>query len=175
MTMTRRVPVQLQGLVFGLLLAVAQSWLVAGASLVLSLIVTPMATAGLLTARFTPLLIYWMGFAAWSAWLGLWLAAQSIWLPTAFIATSSVGVASWRAVANRQDGWCASAAGIWTASAVSPAALIIEDPAVLRVVEIARCIASVRGGDLSVLGCYQRTAADCDLQLWNNTPIVGEE
>jgi ABC-type Mn2+/Zn2+ transport system permease subunit len=60
--------------------------------LVLSLIVTPMATAGLLTARFTPLLVYWMGFAVWSAWLGLWLAGQSIWLPTAFIATTSVAL-----------------------------------------------------------------------------------
>jgi hypothetical protein len=93
-TLTHRVPWWLQGLVFVLLLglAVAQSWLVAGASLVLSLIVTPMATAGLLTARFPPLLVYWMGFAAWSAWLGLWLAAQSIWLPTAFIAMSSLAL-----------------------------------------------------------------------------------
>lgn len=93
-TLTHRVPVQLQGLVLVLLLAlaVAQSWLVAVVVLVLSLIVTPMATAGLLTVRFTPLLVYWMGFAAWSAWLGLWLAAQSIWLPTAFIATTSVAL-----------------------------------------------------------------------------------
>ena len=93
-TLTHRVPVQLQGLVLVLLLAlaVAQSWLVAVVLLVLSLIVTPMATAGLLTVRFTPLLVYWMGFAAWSAWLGLWLAAQSIWLPTAFIATTSVAL-----------------------------------------------------------------------------------
>jgi Heavy metal associated domain 2/ABC 3 transport family len=93
-TLTHRVPVQLQGLVLVLLLAlaVAQSWLVAVVLLVLSLIVTPMATAGLLTVRFTPLLVYWMGFAAWSAWLGLWLAAQSLWLPTAFIATSSMAL-----------------------------------------------------------------------------------
>jgi hypothetical protein len=93
-TLTHRAPWRLQGLVFVLLLAlaVAQSWLVVGASLVLSLIVTPMATAGLLTARFTPLLLYWMGFAAWSTWLGLWLAAQSIWLPTAFIAMSSLAL-----------------------------------------------------------------------------------
>jgi Heavy metal associated domain 2/ABC 3 transport family len=93
-TLTHRVPWWLQGLVFVLLLglAVAQSWLVAGGSLVLSLIVTPIATAGLLTARFTPLLVYWMGFAAWSAWLGLWLAAQSIWLPTVFIAMSSLAL-----------------------------------------------------------------------------------
>jgi ABC-type Mn2+/Zn2+ transport system permease subunit len=75
-----------------LALAMAQSWLVAVVLLMLSLIVIPMATAGLLTARFTPLLVYWMGFAAWSAWLGLWLAAQSIWLPTAFIATTSVAL-----------------------------------------------------------------------------------
>jgi Heavy metal associated domain 2/ABC 3 transport family len=93
-TLTHRVPWWLQGLVFVLLLglAVAQSWLVAGGSLVLSLIVTPIATAGLLTARFTPLLVYWMGFAAWSAWLGLWLAAQSIWLPTVFIAMTSLAL-----------------------------------------------------------------------------------
>lgn|SRR5882724_390732 len=93
-TLAHRVPVQLQGLVLVLLLALAmaQSWLVAVVVLVLSLIVTPMATAGLLTARFTPLLVYWMGFALWSAWLGLWLAAQSIWLPTAFIATSSLAL-----------------------------------------------------------------------------------
>lgn len=89
-----RVPVQLQGLVLVLLLALAmaESWLVAVVLLVLSLIVIPMATAGLLTARFTPLLVYWMAFASWSAWLGLWLAAQSIWLPTALIATTSVAL-----------------------------------------------------------------------------------
>jgi Heavy metal associated domain 2/ABC 3 transport family len=93
-TLTHGVPWRLQGLVFVLLLALAmaQSWLVAVVLVVLSLIVIPMATAGLLTARFTPLLVYWMGFAAWSAWLGLWLAAQSIWLPTAFIATTSVAL-----------------------------------------------------------------------------------
>jgi Heavy metal associated domain 2/ABC 3 transport family len=93
-TLTHRVSWRLQGLVFVLLLAMAvtQSVLAAGAALVLSLIVTPAATAGLLTARFTPLLVYWMGFAAWSAWLGLWLAAQSIWLPTVFIAMSSLAL-----------------------------------------------------------------------------------
>jgi hypothetical protein len=91
-TLTRQVPVQLRGLALVLLLtlAVTQLWLVAGMLLVLALLVIPMATAGLLTTRFSPRLVYWMGFASWSAWLGLWLAAQSIWLPTVFIAASSL-------------------------------------------------------------------------------------
>jgi hypothetical protein len=84
--------VQLQVLAFILLLAlaVAQSWLVAKALLALALIIIPMSTARLLTARSTPWLIYWMGCASCSVWLGLWLAARSIWLPTAFIVTTSL-------------------------------------------------------------------------------------
>jgi hypothetical protein len=89
--LTRRVPVHLQGVLLVTLLAltVAQSWMATGVLLLLALIITPMATAGLLTARLTPWLVYWVAFASWSAWLGFWMAAQSIWLPTVFIAMSS--------------------------------------------------------------------------------------
>jgi hypothetical protein len=88
--LARRVPWRLQGPVFvlALTLAVTQSRLVAGALLTLAVPIIPMASAGLLTERFTPWLIYWIGFASCSAGLGLWLAAQSIWLPTAFIVTT---------------------------------------------------------------------------------------
>jgi ABC 3 transport family len=94
MALMRRVPVHLQGMLFVLILAlaVAQSWLAIGVLLLFSLVITPMMTAGLLTARLTPWFVYWMGFASWSVWLGFWLAAQGIWMPTAFIAMSSVAL-----------------------------------------------------------------------------------
>jgi ABC 3 transport family/Heavy metal associated domain 2 len=94
MALMRRVPVHLQGMLFVLILAlaVAQSWLAIGVLWLFSLVIIPMTTAGLLTARLTPLLIYWMGFASWSVWLGFWLAAQGIWMPTVFIAMSSLAL-----------------------------------------------------------------------------------
>jgi hypothetical protein len=94
MALMRRVPVPLQVMLFGLTLAlaVAQSWLATGVLWLFALVITPMTTAGLLTARSTPRLVYWIGFASWSVWLGFWLAAQGIWMPTAFIAMSSLAL-----------------------------------------------------------------------------------
>jgi ABC 3 transport family len=89
--LTHWVPVHLQGMLLVPLLAltVVQSWMATGMLLLFALLITPMSTAGLLTARLTPWLVYWIGFASWSAWLGFWMAAQSIWLPAVFIAMSS--------------------------------------------------------------------------------------
>jgi Heavy metal associated domain 2/ABC 3 transport family len=89
--LTHRMPVHLQGMLFALLLALAmaQSWLASGLLLVLSLVITPMAAAGLLTAQPTRLVLSAVGLAVWSAWLGLWLAAKIVWMPSAFMAISS--------------------------------------------------------------------------------------
>jgi hypothetical protein len=108
----RRVPVPLQAMLFVLILvlAVAQSWLATGV-LLLSLIITPMMTAGLLTARLTPWLVCWVGFASWGVWLGFWLAAQSIWMPTVFIAMSSLALHLGVRWLVAKGGPCTTAAG----------------------------------------------------------------
>jgi ABC 3 transport family/Heavy metal associated domain 2 len=91
LALTHRVPVRLLGVLFFLLLALAVtvSWLATGLLLVLSLLMVPSATAQLLTARLSRLIVYAAGCAALSICLGLWLAAQILWLPSAFVAITS--------------------------------------------------------------------------------------
>jgi hypothetical protein len=91
LALTHRVPVRLLGVLFFLLLAfaVTVSWLATGLLLVLSLLMFPSATAQLLTARLSRLIVYAAGCAALSICLGLWLAVHILWLPSAFMAISS--------------------------------------------------------------------------------------
>jgi hypothetical protein len=85
-----RVTVQWKILIFTLImtLAVVPWWMVAGVLAMVALTIS-MATAGLLTTRCTSWLGCWIGLAVWSAWLGLWVAAQTVWLPTAFMVMAS--------------------------------------------------------------------------------------
>ena len=84
---TRGVPVRLLGVVFMILLAltVSQSVQVVGVLLIFSLLITPAATAQLLTARPAVAIAYSVGLAVVSVWLGLLLACQIPWPPSAFI------------------------------------------------------------------------------------------
>jgi zinc/manganese transport system permease protein len=90
---TRGVPVRFLGILFMILLAltVAQSVQVVGVLLIFSLLVTPSATAQLLTARPELAMAYSVGLAVLSVWIGLLLASQIAWPPSAFISMISFG------------------------------------------------------------------------------------
>jgi zinc/manganese transport system permease protein len=87
----RGVPVRLLGVLFMVLLAltVSQAVQVVGVLLIFSLLITPAATAHLLTSRPGIGIAYSMGFAAASVWSGLLLAYQIPWPPSAFITVIS--------------------------------------------------------------------------------------
>ena len=91
---TRGVPVRVLGIVFMILLAltVSQSVQVVGVLLIFSLLITPAATAQLLTARPALAIGYSVGLAMGSVWLGLLLAYQIPWPPSAFITMISFGL-----------------------------------------------------------------------------------
>jgi zinc/manganese transport system permease protein len=84
---TRGVPVRLLGVLFMILLAlsVSQAVQVVGVLLIFSLLITPAATAHLLTSRPEIGIAYSVGFAVASVWAGLFLAYQIPWPPSAFI------------------------------------------------------------------------------------------
>jgi zinc/manganese transport system permease protein len=84
---TRGVPVRLLGVLFMILLAltVSQAVQVVGVLLIFSLLITPAATAQLLTSRPEIGIAYSVGFALASVWAGLFLAYQIPWPPSAFI------------------------------------------------------------------------------------------
>jgi zinc/manganese transport system permease protein len=84
---TRGVPVRLLGVLFMVLLAltVSQAVQVVGVLLIFSLLVTPAATAHLLTSRPQIAIAYSVGFAVVSIWSGLLLAYHIPWPPSAFI------------------------------------------------------------------------------------------
>jgi zinc/manganese transport system permease protein len=84
---TRGVPVRLLGVLFMVLLAltVSQAVQVVGVLLIFSLLITPAATAQLLTSRPGIGILYAMGFAVASVWSGLLLAYHIPWPPSAFI------------------------------------------------------------------------------------------
>jgi zinc/manganese transport system permease protein len=84
---TRGVPVRLLGVLFMILLAltVSQAVQVVGVLLIFSLLITPAATAQLLTSRPEIGIAYSVGFAVASVWSGLLLAYQIPWPPSAFI------------------------------------------------------------------------------------------
>jgi ABC transporter family protein len=92
LALTHRVPIPLVGLLFLLLLGFAgqRLWLALGMVWVSSVLVLPMATAHLITARLARLLGCAAGLAALSIGLGYWLAAQIVWRPSAFVALSSL-------------------------------------------------------------------------------------
>jgi zinc/manganese transport system permease protein len=75
-----------------LALTVAQSVQVVGVLLIFSLLVTPAATAQLLTARVEVAIASSVGLAVVSVWLGLLLAYQIPWPPSAFITMISFGL-----------------------------------------------------------------------------------
>ena len=83
----RGVPVRLLGVLFMVLLAltVSQAVQVVGVLLIFSLLVTPAATAHLLTPRPAIGIVYAVAFAVASVWSGLLLAYQIPWPPSAFI------------------------------------------------------------------------------------------
>jgi hypothetical protein len=90
LTSRRRLPVYLgMFCVLWLALALVQWWWAISLVLLCSLLITPLATARLLTARLRPQLACWLGFAVWNTGLGCWLAAQCLWMPTVFIAVSA--------------------------------------------------------------------------------------
>jgi zinc/manganese transport system permease protein len=84
---TRGVPVRLLGVLFMILLAltVSQAVQVVGVLLIFSLLVTPAATAHLLTSRPEVAIAYSVAFAVASIWLGLLLAYHIPWPPSVFI------------------------------------------------------------------------------------------
>jgi zinc/manganese transport system permease protein len=84
---TRGVPVRWLGILFMVLLAltVSQAVQVVGVLLIFSLLITPAATAHLLTSRPQIGLLYAVTFAVASVWAGLLLAYQIPWPPSAFI------------------------------------------------------------------------------------------
>jgi zinc/manganese transport system permease protein len=84
---TRGVPVRLLGVLFMIMLAlsVSQAVQVVGVLLIFSLLITPAATAHLLTSRPEIGIAYSVGFAVASVWAGLFLAYQIPWPPSAFI------------------------------------------------------------------------------------------
>jgi zinc/manganese transport system permease protein len=84
---TRGVPVRLLGVLFMILLAltVSQAVQVVGVLLIFSLLITPAATAQLLTSRPELGIAYSVGFAVASVWSGLLLAYHIPWPPSAFI------------------------------------------------------------------------------------------
>src|ERR671922_2840192 len=84
---TRGVPVRLLGVLFMILLAltVSQAVQVVGVLLIFSLLITPAATAQLLTSRPEIGIACSVGFAVASVWSGLLLAYQIPWPPSAFI------------------------------------------------------------------------------------------
>jgi zinc/manganese transport system permease protein len=117
---TRGVPVRALGVVFMILLAltVAQSVQVVGVLLIFSLLVTPAATAQLLTARPAVAIASSVGLAVLSVWLGLLLAYQIPWPPSAFITMISFGLyLGVRLLAPRVDSlrWRTARAGLQTA------------------------------------------------------------
>jgi zinc/manganese transport system permease protein len=87
----RGVPVRLLGVLFMVLLAltVSQAVQVVGVLLIFSLLITPAATAHLLTSRPEVGIAYSVGFAVASVWSGLLLAYQIPWPPSAFITVIS--------------------------------------------------------------------------------------
>jgi zinc/manganese transport system permease protein len=117
---TRGVPVRALGVVFMILLAltVAQSVQVVGVLLIFSLLVTPAATAQLLTARPAVAIASSVGVAVLSVWLGLLLAYQIPWPPSAFITMISFGLyLGVRLLAPRVDSlrWRTARTGLQTA------------------------------------------------------------
>jgi zinc/manganese transport system permease protein len=84
---TRGVPVRLLGVLFMVLLAltVSQAVQVVGVLLIFSLLVTPAATAHLLTSRPEIAIVYSVAFAVVSIWSGLLLAYHISWPPSVFI------------------------------------------------------------------------------------------
>jgi zinc/manganese transport system permease protein len=84
---TRGVPVRLLGVLFMILLAltVSQAVQVVGVLLIFSLLITPAATAQLLTSRPEIGIAYSVGLALASVWSGLLLAYHIPWPPSAFI------------------------------------------------------------------------------------------
>jgi zinc/manganese transport system permease protein len=84
---TRGVPVRFLGILFMVLLAltVSQAVQVVGVLLIFSLLITPAATAQLLTSRPEIGLVYAVSFAVTSVWAGLVLAYHVPWPPSAFI------------------------------------------------------------------------------------------
>ena len=100
---TRGVPVRLLGVLFMVLLAltVSQAVQVVGVLLIFSLLITPAATAHLLTSRPGIGIVYAVGFAVASVWAGLLLAYHIPWPPSAF--TDEAG---WTDTALSQPRYC---------------------------------------------------------------------